>query len=331
MANNISGVVIPVRGIDTPTWAEDFNTSFSAIDSHDHSPGEGIQLSFNVVEFVNSFDCDTIISLNEINFSANASETDRCSIYSDGDELFAIDGFGRNIKITANGKLNLTYISGGGFSGDYVAAGAKVTYQSSLDTYTFTGALSNLSKINCNDLINITQFEFPSTVSIKSLTITGPTPNLVFPTFGVIPNGSVITGHLPTHAAQVLAPYVPIGNGGGTSVFSNLSLYFSSLGPIPAYQYYSVFFQGRVPDAVGELDTLELGNRNNISEEIVHPPTYMTPAIIGGISQAPVLTQISTTHRTPLIRYSDNLQTFSDDSSFWESNMVFSIKWVTPL
>ena len=334
LASNISGIIIPIRGTTGPTWAYEFNISFSAIDAHNHAPNSGVTLSFDVVNFIDDFNCEVITDAELYNFSNNAFEKERCSLFSDGNDLFATDGFGRQIKITSQGKLNLTYVSGGGFSGDYVSSAAQVVYATVPNTYTFLGAGGiGASTIICSTIGNIKEFTFSLDNTIQNLTITCPTPTLTWASIGVIADHTVITGFANTGQAVGLAPYVPVGNGGGTTVISNTSLFYSSGGPAPAFQYYSVFFRGPTTVPTGVVDTLELTSRNSVNVPIVHPPVgYFEPLCLGGISQSAPLAQVAIGVRDILLKYSDNLTLYSSPSNpnFWTNNMVFSMKYVMP-
>lgn len=333
MASNINGIVAPTRGIVGPEWAIDFNVSFTAIDTHDHSPGNGAILSFDVVKFIDDFKCTIIFDANLYNFINKPNTSSKCSVYSDGDELFCTDGFGKQIKITSQGKLNLTYVSGGGFSGDYVSSGAKVVYDSTDNSYTFLGAGGiNPSNIICKSILNTKKLTFASINSINELTITSSTPSLNIPTSSTTYH-MVVKGD-GTGGVVDLAPYVPLGNGGGTTLLSNLNLNYSSIGPVPTFQYYSIFLRGPSATPNGAIDILELKNRHNVNATISKiPQFYYEPAYLGGISQSAPLIQTSNTHRNMLLKYSDNLTTYSqsDVPNFWSSSMVFAIRYVGPI
>lgn len=333
MASNIDGIIIPPRGTPAPNWAVDFNASFIAIDSHDHSPGNGAILSFDVVQFIDNFKCTLILDVNQYNFIANPNESSKCSVFCDGDELFCIDGFGKQIKITSQGKLNLTYVSGGGFSGDYVASAAKVVYSSINNSYTFLGAGgATASTVVCNSIVNTKILTFAATNSINELTISSPTPSLTIPTSSVVQH--TVVQRNGVGSVGDLAQYIPLGNGGGTTLLSNLNLFYSSSGPVVPFQYYSIFLRGPSTTPTGALDILEFKNRESVNATIPKlSQFYYEPAYLGGISQSAPLVQTSSTHKDMLLKYSDNLTTYSNSESpnFWTNSAVFAIRYVGPI
>jgi hypothetical protein len=134
---------LPVPGVGTeagPQYAFDVNTALTLIDSHDHSPGKGVQITtagFNIDQNLN-FNSNTAFNLKAATFLTQTNAPALQSIYVKAagtspiiNELWYIDSAGQQVQITANGIVNVTASSITG-----------VTYNSG--TFTFTQAQDSL-------------------------------------------------------------------------------------------------------------------------------------------------------------------------------------------
>lgn len=144
------GLPIPVPGVTPgPAWANNINASLTAIDSHNHSPGQGVQIN------PNGLDINTDLSFNANNATALRSTifdpqtavlsdpTDLGSLYVVDNELYYNDVTGGNqIQITLNGSVN----AGAGSITGLPSGTASVSYAAG--TYTFQSATATAANID---------------------------------------------------------------------------------------------------------------------------------------------------------------------------------------
>jgi len=314
--SNINGFEAPAPGTRAPDWAITFNESFNVFDSHDHSNGKGVQLSFDVVNFINDFTCPIVKQIENLQFSAKSPKS-KNTLYSDGFELFFIDGFNRVVKITEDGHLNIPTQTGGGFTGEYVSSNAQVTYTSATSTYTFLGenALQK-STIQCDKLGYFEDINFNnSTLTINDFEITCATFSIPFSPAPTGSNQVIYSASLGT--VTDLAPYVMVTTASPAANYS--TLIYDAPAPPPSFQYYSAIFDG------GSLPKLYIvGDRSDvkytdINFDFLKP---LTP-IMGGISQAPLL-YVNKNDKDQSISYRDDLILSSDDKNFWSNDIIFS-------
>ncbi len=115
-----SNMSLPVPGVGTetgPDYAQDVNSCFTLIDAHDHSPGQGVQITpaginINATLSFNSQQATTLLSAS---FTAqNSPSSVLQSIYvAPGTEsptpiqdLWYTDSAGNNVQLTSNGLVN---------------------------------------------------------------------------------------------------------------------------------------------------------------------------------------------------------------------------------
>ena len=125
MANTISpnmNLVIPGVGTEAgPTYAFDINASLTLVDVHDHSPGQGIQITpagLNINADL-SLKGNNLTLTNSVVFQSQATNNTLLGLYvSPGTEspspindLWFNDGVGNKIQITAGGQVNATIAS----------------------------------------------------------------------------------------------------------------------------------------------------------------------------------------------------------------------------
>src|SRR5665213_2188764 len=194
-------LIVPTAGQEPgPTYATDINTDMGILDQHDHSPGNGVQITpagLNINASL-SLQSNYATNVNGINFIANAANTNLQSLYvKNGTEspapiadLWYNDGAGNPpIQITANGGVNATSAS---IPGESFAFGTFFWKQ---------GAGSTI----------------PANFDIGSVTIR---PNVAATTFGVLlqppsPITSLITLTLPTPPSLANSPsFLTIDNSG---------------------------------------------------------------------------------------------------------------------
>lgn len=134
---NMGLVTASVAGDDN-AWGQITNDAFAAIDSHNHTPGNGAiiptagisinePLSFNSLA---ATELDSVVFVSEGN-----SGNGLLALYSRNDELLFRDGLGNEVQLTSGGALNVA--GSGGFAGDYASVGAEASFTDSTDTYNF--------------------------------------------------------------------------------------------------------------------------------------------------------------------------------------------------
>jgi hypothetical protein len=106
------GLPIPVVGVDPgPDWATNVNASLTAVDSHNHSSGQGVPvtpdgLNINADLPMNN---NNLITARTLRFqpqvSAPALAADLGCLTEIGVDLYYIDGAGNQIRITQSGSL----------------------------------------------------------------------------------------------------------------------------------------------------------------------------------------------------------------------------------
>lgn len=105
---------MPLPGVgltDGPQWASDLNASLSIVDSHDHTPGSGVQIT------PAGLDINTDLTINDNNLTEVMSVrfnptvtplaglSDLACIYASGVDLYYNDADGNQIRITQSGGI----------------------------------------------------------------------------------------------------------------------------------------------------------------------------------------------------------------------------------
>lgn len=121
---------VPTVGVEPgPQYAFDVNTSLTLVDSHDHSPGKGVQINPAGLNINATLDMqnNTLLNTANIIFDAQSSNSSLQSLYvAPGSEtpaindLFFNDGAGNIVQLTANGTVNASIAS---LPGESYAAG----------------------------------------------------------------------------------------------------------------------------------------------------------------------------------------------------------------
>lgn len=134
---------LPVPSVGTtdgPQYAIDINSCMSVIDAHDHTPGNGVQitpsgLDINAELTVNNNDITAIKSARfQIQGSPLSGPSDLGCLYESGVDLYFNDGNGNQIQITSGGGIAGTPGSISGLvspaSASYSAVSGKFVWQS---------------------------------------------------------------------------------------------------------------------------------------------------------------------------------------------------------
>lgn len=149
MANTVAStnmnMPVPVVGVDPgPQWALDVNSCLTILDSHNHSPGNGVQISPSGMNISSdlSFLNNNATTLRSIRMTSQSGvlvlATDLDCAYVVSGDLYFNDGLGNNVRITQGGNVagtpgsiaNLTSPA----SASYVALDATFVWQSAANT-----------------------------------------------------------------------------------------------------------------------------------------------------------------------------------------------------
>lgn len=157
---------VPAVGIEPgPAWAQDINNSLTIIDSHNHAPGSGVQITPAGINVnVNlPFNTHSATGLLSTQFVSQATAiTPFAALYVQGNELFYNDLSGAHVQLTKTGSPN----SGtGNISG--LTSPASASYASS--TFVFQSNANTAANIDgASILLRL------ATASSPALTISPP-------------------------------------------------------------------------------------------------------------------------------------------------------------
>jgi hypothetical protein len=178
MPNTSPNMNLPVPVVSTelsPAWATDINACMAAIDSHNHSTGQGVAISQDGISLTAAsttfdslnFNTSNAYALRTVRFTAQASalalSTDKGCIYEAGVDLYYNDGNGNQIRLTQGGSIvgtagSITGLPSGTASAAF--SGGTFVWQSATNTAANMDAGSYILRNN--------------TVSSKGLTLNPP-------------------------------------------------------------------------------------------------------------------------------------------------------------
>lgn len=107
------GLVIPGVGLTSgPQYASDLNASLSIIDQHNHTPGNGVQITptgLNINADL-TFNSNDAIAVRTVRFTPQSSlipgsSPDLGCIYESGVDLYYNDGNGNQVRLTSGGSV----------------------------------------------------------------------------------------------------------------------------------------------------------------------------------------------------------------------------------
>lgn len=163
---------LPVVGTTVgPTWAQQLNTAFTVVDTHDHTSGNGVRIPSSALNIngIVPFNNNHLSSVKSCRFQDQAAPlstgSDLRSLYSSGGDLYYNNGAGTFIQITSGSGLNVSSL--GGFGGDYIASGASAIYTDSSKLYTFRQPdnsnadilarnITASNNVNVDNILNVT-------------------------------------------------------------------------------------------------------------------------------------------------------------------------------
>lgn len=149
MSNTISSpnmsLPVPVVGVDPgPDWADDLNSCLTLIDQHDHSSGNGVQITPSGLNISSDLTIggNNLTNIKSTRFSAQGSPlagaSDLGCAYVSGVDLYYNDVNGNQIRLTQSGSIVGTSGSISGLvspaSASYSAGSATFVWQSGVNT-----------------------------------------------------------------------------------------------------------------------------------------------------------------------------------------------------
>jgi hypothetical protein len=170
---NITSIKKPDVGQTTgPTWATYLNESLDAIDEHDHSTGQGSQitpagLNINADLEVNGNDVTEVRTV-ALQSTTDTTTADTRAIYSTSTgDLYYRDSTGAEIRLTQSGSP-----AGGGGSGisGLGDSGSSAAFVDATDTFVWTHDGTNYAKNTTSDL---TLYKFNDVSNAATVKFTG--------------------------------------------------------------------------------------------------------------------------------------------------------------
>lgn len=138
-------LVLPGVGTQSgPQYATDVNNSLSIIDTHDHTPGNGVLIPTAGINIDNTLSFNTFgaSDLQRLSLDAQVSPlsgvTYPTSLYASGVDLYFNDGSGNQIQITSSGQVNTATGNITGLSApaaaSYISGSQKFLWQANSGT-----------------------------------------------------------------------------------------------------------------------------------------------------------------------------------------------------
>ncbi len=237
---------IPVVSNDPgPDWANNNNACLNAIDSHNHSTGQGVPIAPDGIDISSdlTFDSNNATDVRSVRFHAQASplalSTDVGCVYESGVDLYYNDGAGNQVRITQGGSVagssgTITGLPSGTASASFSAG--TFTFQSA----TLTPATMAVGPLvigrNAASSKTVTVTPHASQASNYGISLPAALPaatnymtldasgNLAFNTGGSTGSGAVVLGTSPTIATPAISSPTMSGTvSGGTYTGATLT------------------------------------------------------------------------------------------------------------
>lgn len=138
------GMPVPVVSVDPgPDWATNIDACLSVIDSHNHSPGQGVQITPDGINISSdlTMGSNNLTNARSVRFTAQGAPisqpADLGCLYESGVDLYYNDGVGNAVRITQSGSVTgatgtITGLPSGTASASF--AGSTFTFQSATNT-----------------------------------------------------------------------------------------------------------------------------------------------------------------------------------------------------
>jgi hypothetical protein len=139
-----------------PQYADDNNTAFERVDSHNHTAGNGAQipvagLNINADVVFNGNSAMALKSSDYQNQGATFPTVKKYAVYAVNGDLYWNNGSGTPVQVTSGSGINAGSI--GGIGGDYATSGASLAFTSAVNTFIFTKSGGLPAKIQTSDHI----------------------------------------------------------------------------------------------------------------------------------------------------------------------------------
>lgn len=146
-------MLLPVPGVGSeagPAFATDINNCLSLVDTHDHSPGKGVQVTPNGLNINSSLSLNgnTLTNIGALTLTAQGTTPAINTVYESGVDLWYVDGNGNNVQITNNGS-----VAGSSGSIANLASPASATYVSSNKTFVWQSDVNTPANMDAASLI----------------------------------------------------------------------------------------------------------------------------------------------------------------------------------
>lgn len=146
---------VPVVGVDPgPQYASDINACFTILDAHDHSAGNGVQITPAGLN-INAdllFNTNNLTLVKSVNFTPQSAvlvgASDLGCLYEVGVDLYYNDGSGNNVRITKSGG-----VAGSPGSIANLTSPASATYVSANQTFVWQSAASTPANLDGGSFI----------------------------------------------------------------------------------------------------------------------------------------------------------------------------------
>jgi hypothetical protein len=155
MSSNISpnmNMPIPVVGEQSgPEWASDLNASLGIVDTHNHTPGQGVQLTPDSLNINSELEMNnnSLVGTGAVTFQPGASPSSvNGSLSESGDDLYYTDGNGNQVRITQSGS-----VVGSPGSITSLASPASATYVSGSQTFVWESGVNVAANMDAGSIL----------------------------------------------------------------------------------------------------------------------------------------------------------------------------------
>lgn len=193
---------LPVPGVGVtsgPDWAQDINVSLGIIDGHDHSPGNGVQITPSGINISSDLGFNnTNVSLpRSVRYTSQSSPisgvNDISASYVSAGDLYFNDGAGNQVRITQGGSL----AGAAGTITGLPSGTASAAYSSGQGTFVFQQATSTPANMDIGSLILRYPGSYPSPagnyISLQAPSSLASGYALTFPNSTPISSGAMLT------------------------------------------------------------------------------------------------------------------------------------------
>jgi hypothetical protein len=143
---------IPVVGEQSgPEWASDLNASLGIVDTHNHTPGQGVQLTPDALNINGDLEMNnnSLVGTEAVTFQAGASPSSvNGSLSESGDDLYYTDGSGNQVRITQSGS-----VVGSPGSITSLASPASATYVSGSQTFVWESGVNTAANMDAGSVL----------------------------------------------------------------------------------------------------------------------------------------------------------------------------------